>query len=720
MHAKRFEELKATGALPSPTGVGLEILRLARDDQASAGDIARLIQADPALTGRTLRLANTGSAAASRSVTNVAEAVARLGTRTVSAVALGFSVVAGNRSGKCHGFDYQKLWAHSLAHAVASQVICAHTRTYAGADAFTAGLLAQIGRLGLASIHPEQYAAVLCEWNAGNPGDLVRLEQKTFVTNHNELSAAMLADWGLPKAVCDAAFYQEDPSACDLPEESESRQLTLILHAASRFADVCLAPSDSQAAGYAPEVISRCEALGIESETALSLFDRIFFQWAEWGRVLEITTTRPRKLSELIEAVRTGRLSPAALPALVQSAPVMSVPVATATETGLSRPVFNGTGYSSTALSGHLPDATTGVATAERAEDAIQDRPAELLVLLADADTSSLRFLEKFLVLSGYHVRCASGGHEALQTFFETAPQLVVVDATLPEISGLEFCRRLRQTAAGRQAYIIVLTNAGDEETVIRVFDAGADDFITKPYSARPLFARIRASLRVVDLQERVSQDREEIQRIYAELAVAHRRLEQDALTDVLTGLPNRRYLIDRLAHDWAAARRGGTPLACMVVDIDRFKLVNDTWGHDVGDSVLRAVGRVLQREVRGTDVVCRFGGEEFVVISAADFDSAMRCAERLRASIEQQVVADVNTIQHSVSVSIGVAVRNDQTRSPEGLLKAADEALFCAKRKGRNRVVSTRDVALGKTPLPTHDRASQPADAEAVLDAIR
>ncbi len=125
MQAKRFEELKATGSLPTPTGVGLEILRLARDDQASANDIARVIQADPALTGRTLRLANTGNAAASRRVTNVAEGVSRLGTRTVSAVALGFTVLAGNRSGKCRGFDYQRLWAHSLANAVAAQILCA-------------------------------------------------------------------------------------------------------------------------------------------------------------------------------------------------------------------------------------------------------------------------------------------------------------------------------------------------------------------------------------------------------------------------------------------------------------------------------------------------------------------------------------------------------------------------------------------------------------------
>jgi two-component system, cell cycle response regulator len=696
MLAKRFEELKATGALPSPTGVGLEILRLARDDDASAAEIARLIQADPALTGRTLRLANTGNAAASRPVTNIADSVARLGTRTVSAVALGFTIVAGNRSGKCRAFDYQRHWAHSLAQAVATQLLASQTRAFDGADGFTAGLLSQIGRLALASIHPEQYAGVLAEWGGGSPIDLLRLEQKAFVTNHNELSAAMMADWGLPKPVCDAVICQEDPYDSDLPPGSQSRQLSLILHASARIADVCVAASDSQAAAFAADVLSSCSAVGLEAEAAHALFDRVYFQWAEWGRVLEIATTKPRKLARLIEAgCPSSDVVPSPAPT-VPPAPAFRVPPA------------------SPAASAPAP---AEVATPVELET--EERHSELLVLLADSDTASLRFLERFLVLSGYEVRCAAGGHEALQTFFETAPQLVIVDSTLPEVSGLEFCRRVRQTAAGRQAYVIMLTELGDEETLVRLFDAGADDFITKPFSARPLFARIRASLRVVDLQQRVSHDRDEIQRIHAQLAVAHRRLEQDALTDVLTGLPNRRYLIDRLAHDWAAARRGGTPLACMMIDIDRFKSVNDTLGHDAGDAVLRSVARVLQQEVRGTDVVCRFGGEEFVVISTADFDSAMRCAERLRAAIEEQVVGDVTPIRHQLTVSIGIAVRNEHTRSPEELLKAADEALFCAKRKGRNRVACSRDVVPLTPGVPLEESGSA-SPAQVLLDTQR
>jgi diguanylate cyclase (GGDEF)-like protein len=677
MHAKRFEELKATGLLPSPTGVGVEILRLTRDETTSANDIANVLRADPALTGRTLRLANTGNAAASRPVTNINDAVARLGTRTVAAVALGFTILAGTRSGKCRAFDYRKYWSHSLAMAVGTQAICGLTRQCDGPDAFTAGLLAQIGKLALASIHAEQYSTVLDEWNGGAVADLKRLEQQAFITDHGELGAAMLADWGLPPFVCEAVQH------LDQPEELNPRafQLGLTLRAAAQIADVCVAKDDARAAVCAIDLVDRCEAVGVGADALLTLFDDVFTQWAEWGRILDVETLESRRLAELIEAGR--------------SLDAIAVPAA-------------GAAWS---------ESSNTSAAAPHAEPPGGDPdPEGLLVLVADPDPQTLRFLERFLLLSGHRVRCASGGREALHVFFEFAPHLVVVDASLPEIGGLEFCRRLRETNAGRQAYIIMLTSPDDEETIVRLFDAGADDFVTKPFAARPLFARVRASLRVVALQQKVSRDREEIERVRSELAVAHRRLEQDALTDVLTGLPNRRYLIDRLAHEWAAARRGGTPLACMMLDIDHFKLVNDTYGHDVGDAVLRAVADVLQREVRGTDVPCRLGGEEFVIVSASDLESTTRCAERLREAIEQQVFGRVNELKQRITISIGVAVRSERTRSPEALLKAADEALFIAKRNGRNRVATMRDCAAE----PSLPAPSPPDGPPAAIDLTR
>ena len=697
MQSKRFEELKATGLLPSPTGIGLEILRLTRDEKVSAAEIGRVIQADPALTGRTLRLANTGNASSGRQIGNVADAVARLGTRTVSAIALGFTVLAGNRSWKCRGFDYQRFWSHSLACAVATQILASHTRHTNAGDGFTAGLLGQIGRLALASIHTEKYAEILAAWNNGRPEVLIRLEQAAFITDHNELSAVLLADWGLPKALCEAVQYQENPSASGLEERTAGRDLARIVHAASMIADVCVAPNDRQAAASASELVTCCETVGIDSQALAALFERVFTQWAEWGRMLEIPAQKLPNLAELIEAGRSFAAAPPAQQEPETAEPKEPEPVD----------------------SFELPDVdeVSEAAPADKTAAFGADRESGdgLLVLLADHDATSVAFLERFLVLSGHRVLCASNARQALQLFFESAPPLVIVDAALPEAGGLELCRRLRQTTAGRQTYVIMLTPPDDEETLARLFEAGVDDFVTKPFAARPLFARIRASLRVVSLQHKVNADRDEIHRVHAELAVAHRRLEQDALTDVLTGLPNRRYLIDRLAHEWAAARRGGTPLACMVVDIDHFKAVNDTFGHDVGDEVLQAVANVLQRHVRGTDVVCRFGGEEFVVISATDFDSALQFAERLRSAIEHEMPSAACPSGRPVTVSICVDVRSPQTRSPEALLKAADEGLFLAKRRGRNCVASTNSKV--RQAASAEESQSVPAHA---VDAQR
>ncbi len=460
MQAKRFEELKATGLLPSPTGIGLEILRLTRDEDVSAAEIGRVIQADPALTGRTLRLANTGNAASGRAIANVAEAVARLGTRTVSAIALGFTVLAGNRSGKCRGFDYQRFWSHSLARAVATQVLASHTRHADAADGFTAGLLAQIGRLALASIHTEQYALVLEQWQHGTADSLTRLEQLTFVTDHNELTAVMLADWGVPKLLCDAAQFHESPASSGLEERSAARALARILHAASRIADVCVAATDRQAAASAAELVASCESVGIDSQALVALFERVFAQWAEWGRLLEIPTQKTPNLADLIEASRS-LAAPGA--SQIQTATDSQTPLDAADSESDQTPEPESFGSEQFGSGPFGSDEDPGATTQTPAVGQVRENQDGLRVLVADHDPSSRAFLERFLVLSGHQVRGARDAREALQLFFESAPPLVVVDAALPDYGGLELCRRLRQTGPGRQAYIIMLTPPDDE-----------------------------------------------------------------------------------------------------------------------------------------------------------------------------------------------------------------------------------------------------------------
>lgn len=659
MNSKRFDELKSTGALPSPTGVGMEILRLTRNDCASIEEIARVLQTDPALSGRTLKYANTGNAASNRPITTIRDAIVRIGVRAVSGIALGFSVVSTCRTSACTQFDCRRYWSHSLAIALGAQTIAQRLRAVAPDEGFLSGLLGQIGRLALASVHPEKYSEVLAAWGGRTPAELVRLEQVAFATDHNELTGALLNDWGLPEFFATAVLFHEHPDECELPEDGKERQLARVLYAAVRLADICVADDDYRAAALVPEFLRRIDKLGIDSDEVIQIVESTIAQWQEWGRILNVGTSPVASFTELIS--RSWEIE------------------------AQQEQQANDSGTES------IPSEQSSTTSVE----SVPQPPRKgLRILVADDDPVTLRVLTKLLTSSGHEVCAATNGRDALRLALETNPQLVVTDWMMPETSGVEFCRSLRQTRFGRQTYIIVLTSQSDEAHLVEAFEAGADDFVVKPFQAKPLFARIRAGLRVIKLQDELSRDKERIDKVTAELAIANRRLEMDALTDVLTGLPNRRYLIERLSHDWAMARRSGQPLTCMVLDIDHFKRINDAHGHDVGDRVLEKVADVLRGCIRGTDVVCRYGGEEFVVVGAdSDLDSSLKCAERLRHAVELEASAAFPQLERPVTVSIGVAIRNDVTRTPEMLLKAADEALYQAKQTGRNRVCSAQEA---------------------------
>lgn len=682
MNSKRFDELKQTGALPSPTGVGMEILRLPRDDCASIEEIARVIQTDPALTGRTLKYANTGNAASNRPITTIRDAVVRIGVRAVSGIALGFSVVSTCRTAACSQFDCRRYWSHSLAIGLGAQLIAQRLRAVSPDEGFLCGLLGQVGRLALASVHPERYSEVLTNWSGRSPSELVRLEQTAFATDHNELSGALLNDWGLPEFFATAVLHHEAPDDCDLPEEGKERQLARVLHAAVRLADICVADDDQRAAALVPEFLRRMDRLGIDSDDVIEIVDATIAQWQEWGRILNVGTWPVSSFADLL---------------------------ATSWELEAQQEL------ESAELAEQAEHTESAAISSPGAASTSQSIHKGLRILVADDDPVTLRVLTKLLTSSGHEVCATGNGRDALRLALETNPQLVITDWMMPETSGVELCRSLRSTRFGRQVYIIVLTSQSDEAHLVEAFEAGADDFVVKPFQAKPLFARIRAGLRVIKLQDELARDKDRIDKMTAELAIANRRLEMDALTDVLTGLPNRRYLVERLSHDWAMARRSGQPLTCMVLDIDHFKRINDNYGHDVGDRVLERVAEVLRSCIRGTDVVCRYGGEEFVVVGAdSDLDSSLKCAERLRHAVETEVSAAFAQLERPVTVSIGVALRNESTRTPEMLLKAADEALYIAKQSGRNRVCSAAslvEVAVPSLHEPEQILAGRGAD---------
>ena len=297
--------------------------------------------------------------------------------------------------------------------------------------------------------------------------------------------------------------------------------------------------------------------------------------------------------------------------------------------------------------------------------------------------------------LMGCTVHTAENGKDALAIALEVMPQIVITDWLMPEMDGLEFCRALRATDWGQSVYVIMLTGVETEERILEAFDAGIDDYLPRPVNNRALNARMRSAQHYVKLLEAWEQDRAQLKHFAAELAISNRRLEHAAMTDLLTGIPNRRAGMEALAKAWSASRRTARPVAALVIDIDNFKSINDRYGHAVGDVVLQEVAKAIQAAARKHDSVSRTGGEEFLLVCQnADPQAALMAAERLRKIVKNLniKVADVDI---QTSVSVGVANLETGMTDVDDMVRGADKALYAAKHAGRDRVCL---FAQGKT----------------------
>ena len=644
MDARQFDELKLTGNLPSPTGVGLAILQLTRDDNYSMGDVTRVIQSDPALTGRILKLSNTASFAAANPITTVAQAAMRVGARSVRNLALGFTLVSGNRSGRCEGFDYERYWSKSLAVAVMAQGLAEHCGCVSPADAFTCGLLSDIGSLALASIHSERYTQMLARASAERTTDIVLLEREAFDLDHSELACAMLADWRLPDAFSFAVGsleLRELPADVALPA---SLALARVLRAAHALALLTLNGDVAE-----PHVHKRLHqllaAVGVEPDEYIALRRSWQANWAEWGRSLNIQV-----------ATRAVEPEPAAAETAATPPPAASAPAPAALR---------------------LADGTQR-----------QQQRRGLKILVVDDDPVSLKLLSLHLLRDGHEVVRATNGRQALIEALESTPQMVVTDWMMPEMDGVDLCRTLRSTEECKGIYILMLTAREDEGRAVEALDAGADEYVTKPFDPQILRARVRAGQRTIELREQVERDRQVRDQQVAEMSVLNRKLETAAMTDVLTRLPNRRFAMRTLDESVKNAVASGAPLSAVMIDLDRFKSINDTHGHGMGDLVLRETAAVLRASIRKDDWVCRYGGEEFIVICpGATLAQAAATAERMRAAVAEHVIG--YGFGRAVSISAGVAQLDPAAANVDDLIRVADERVYVAKETGRNRVVS-------------------------------
>jgi two-component system cell cycle response regulator len=313
-------------------------------------------------------------------------------------------------------------------------------------------------------------------------------------------------------------------------------------------------------------------------------------------------------------------------------------------------------------------------------------------ILVADDDAVSRRLLEATLRRWGYDVVVAEDGARAWEILQEeAAPQLAILDWVMPGLDGPQICGEVRSLGEQRYIYLLLLTAKSEKEDLVKGLDAGADDFLTKPFDAQELRARLRAGIRILELQE---------------------KLRVEATHDSLTGLWNRGAALDLLRRELSRGERHGTPVTVVMADIDHFKRINDTHGHLAGDVVLREVAHRLSSAVRSYDVAGRVGGEEFLfVFPGCAIGDAVDQAERLRACINREP-ADTPEGPIPVTLSLGVAVREGRVSvDPDSLLRAADTALYRAKRGGRDRVelAAAEELhAQPSSPDPKRRKAQQ------------
>jgi two-component system cell cycle response regulator len=294
-------------------------------------------------------------------------------------------------------------------------------------------------------------------------------------------------------------------------------------------------------------------------------------------------------------------------------------------------------------------------------------------ILIADDDPVARRVLEGALVRLGHEVIAVADGDQALAALLApNGPRLAILDWMMPGTDGLEVCRRVRDRAP-YYIYVIILTSRDRHEDTVACYDAEADEFLTKPLDVVDLRARLRSGERVLALQERLLEIQE--------------ALRHEAACDHLTGLWNRRMILEQLGHELHRAAREKRTLAVAIADLDHFKQVNDLNGHSVGDAVLRAASDRMRSVLRNYEFMGRYGGEEFLIIlPGCESSTALGIAERVRRVVSAEPL-EVGQKRMHVSVSVGVAWTSTPTDDPSALIHAADQALYRAKAGGRDRV---------------------------------
>lgn len=309
------------------------------------------------------------------------------------------------------------------------------------------------------------------------------------------------------------------------------------------------------------------------------------------------------------------------------------------------------------------------------------DQQIAARILIAEDSTACRKLLEAALAGQPYELRFAKNGIEALVQIAEHRPDVLIADWVMPDLSGLDLCREIRKSSS-TFTYIVLVTHNLDREHLIAALDAGADEYLHKPFDTEELLARIRVGCRIV--------------RMSREIEAKNTLLEKSARTDHLTALPNRLGVEEFASKQLSAAKRHKFNFWIVVADLDKFKLVNDTYGHFAGDEAIKQFALILKRNTRSSDMCGRLGGDEFLlVINRGDRESILRMVERFREDFASEHFC-FNGRQVQITASFGIAgFDGTEERTLHDLLTRADDALYAAKAAGRNTVKIDEHVAL-------------------------
>jgi two-component system, cell cycle response regulator len=293
-------------------------------------------------------------------------------------------------------------------------------------------------------------------------------------------------------------------------------------------------------------------------------------------------------------------------------------------------------------------------------------------VLIADDSPVYRKLVEQALSQDASSVLFATSGQQAIEIFERERPSIVITDWVMPDLTGIELCQRIRAGPQSSYTYLIILTSIAEKENVVRGLSAGADDYLTKPFHREELLARVRVGQRLIDL--------------HSQIEAKNCLLEELALTDALTGLPNRHAIEAWAPRQLSGAARHGFPFWVVMIDLDHFKHVNDAHGHDAGDMVLRKFGEILKSHTRLSDISGRIGGEEFLhILTHAAKDNVQIVLERIRSLFAAEKFSAAGAC-FTVTASFGVAGFCGK-KAPQfnELVTQADAALYRAKHRGRN-----------------------------------